>query len=121
MEHPPKQGLKPSGSVLSQSISCVLMEHPPKQGLKHKINQRPHSVVFQVLMEHPPKQGLKQSDRYEKVSVENRFNGTSTKTRIETSNSRGGRFSIRYVFNVASTKRRKWGYAKHKPKPLSIG
>ncbi len=37
-----------------------------------------------VLMEHPPKQGLKHKERFEAVSEFLSFNGTSTKTRIET-------------------------------------
>ncbi len=46
-----------------------------------------------VLMEHPPKQGLKLKSNsvYEKFidGFRNRFNGTSTKTRIETGKSEG--------------------------------
>ncbi len=35
MEHPPKQGLKPTRRRAgTQSAATVLMEHPPKQGLK---------------------------------------------------------------------------------------
>ncbi len=60
MEHPPKQGLKPKENLLDLQKKIVLMEHPPKQGLK-------------------PKQNLLG------FAKENLcFNGTSTKTRIET-------------------------------------
>ncbi len=37
-----------------------------------------------VLMEHPPKQGLKQRETVDAHKQELCFNGTSTKTRIET-------------------------------------
>ncbi len=37
-----------------------------------------------VLMEHPPKQGLKHLGADRQQRSDRRFNGTSTKTRIET-------------------------------------
>ncbi len=59
------------------------MEHPPKQGLKQTGNS--NSIRKSgVLMEHPPKQGLKLLDA-RNISLDmTGFNGTSTKTRIET-------------------------------------
>ncbi len=66
------------------SISLVLMEHPPKQGLKQLQSSDPEIQGVKVLMEHPPKQGLKPT-QYQGLPVSRRgFNGTSTKTRIET-------------------------------------
>ncbi len=60
------------------------MEHPPKQGLKHReIHCNPRQIV-RVLMEHPPKQGLKPRKYHKKEGMLWGFNGTSTKTRIET-------------------------------------
>ncbi len=42
-------------------------------------------MILKVLMEHPPKQGLKQLVKHiVKQTVAIGFNGTSTKTRIET-------------------------------------
>ncbi len=84
MEHPPKQGLKQSLFLRTDKGTTVLMEHPPKQGLKLS------GVLFcenfpKVLMEHPPKQGLKRGFVYHRIPRCNGFNGTSTKTRIETS------------------------------------
>ncbi len=74
MEHPPKQGLKPAGSGIDEGNGKrVLMEHPPKQGLKLE------------------KFGIPW------VDVEG-FNGTSTKTRIETS--RQSSLHIRRGFRV---------------------
>ncbi len=35
-------------------------------------------------MEHPPKQGLKHQERWNTIRFVGGFNGTSTKTRIET-------------------------------------
>ncbi len=61
----------------------VLMEHPPKQGLKH-IFARSINVIAKVLMEHPPKQGLKPNRKEFVLYRKECFNGTSTKTRIET-------------------------------------
>ncbi len=60
------------------------MEHPPKQGLKQNFLQVAYSTLICVLMEHPPKQGLKQHYIFAESKDESRFNGTSTKTRIET-------------------------------------
>ncbi len=62
------------------------MEHPPKQGLKppHLYNVPYHR--FGVLMEHPPKQGLKRLAATRVLVSLICFNGTSTKTRIETEN-----------------------------------
>ncbi len=68
------------------------MEHPPKQGLKHKIVSLLQKISL-VLMEHPPKQGLKHLSRAYEHMRKYGFNGTSTKTRIETS----FRFSSRKV------------------------
>ncbi len=88
MEHPPKQGLKPRNQQpKDERIYKVLMEHPPKQGLKQSKVQTTQRIVLEVLMEHPPKQGLK----YNTFSFVEKniqcFNGTSTKTRIETNTS----------------------------------
>ncbi len=59
------------------------MEHPPKQGLKlQQVGQFFETAA--VLMEHPPKQGLKLIHRLVYLKNEKSFNGTSTKTRIET-------------------------------------
>ncbi len=84
MEHPPKQGLKLHTATLAfLSKYKDLMEHPPKQGLKQQME-----VVMDAneidLMEHPPKQGLKLFSFYLDLQRKLRFNGTSTKTRIET-------------------------------------
>ncbi len=60
------------------------MEHPPKQGLKLE-NFSIRRICHNVLMEHPPKQGLKLDAAV--TILQNYvpgFNGTSTKTRIET-------------------------------------
>ncbi len=85
MEHPPKQGLK-LRILLRFRLGCnVLMEHPPKQGLKRNLMRKFGGDFAYVLMEHPPKQGLKQV--FGKVvcwNPDTGFNGTSTKTRIET-------------------------------------
>ncbi len=62
------------------------MEHPPKQGLKLEIRLGVNDSSVRVLMEHPPKQGLKLSDYDIVVQKPICFNGTSTKTRIETQN-----------------------------------
>ncbi len=61
----------------------VLMEHPPKQGLKHCEFLCVHHNR-RVLMEHPPKQGLKHRRKINRRKYVRSFNGTSTKTRIET-------------------------------------
>ncbi len=108
MEHPPKQGLKQHQSTPLFSRLCVLMEHPPKQGLKQGVvyttkkeyeivlmehppkqglKQKKHKCVSRggdVLMEHPPKQGLKRVRTAYATLPKYGFNGTSTKTRIET-------------------------------------
>ncbi len=60
------------------------MEHPPKQGLKQCENKTEEEVPDGVLMEHPPKQGLKQYFLVDIQVFSCGFNGTSTKTRIET-------------------------------------
>ncbi len=60
------------------------MEHPPKQGLKPFISSIRCNHSRKVLMEHPPKQGLKHLLLRLERPIEMRFNGTSTKTRIET-------------------------------------
>ncbi len=60
------------------------MEHPPKQGLKLQGAVQSRKAGVLVLMEHPPKQGLKLQDFNTFESVQQGFNGTSTKTRIET-------------------------------------
>ncbi len=97
MEHPPKQGLKqPFEFEYKQEKIQVLMEHPPKQGLKQSNFSSP-SKVKQVLMEHPPKQGLKQASIACVASKPEGFNGTSTKTRIET---RSGRTLTQEPFRV---------------------
>ncbi len=108
MEHPPKQGLKQTDftthKVVSPSFNGtstktrietekqhnlrgihrrVLMEHPPKQGLKPYYLNLNMDADY-VLMEHPPKQGLKLKIGFRKEIHINGFNGTSTKTRIET-------------------------------------
>ncbi len=59
------------------------MEHPPKQGLKLEILDMLQKKGG-VLMEHPPKQGLKPNHASTIFGCKPRFNGTSTKTRIET-------------------------------------
>ncbi len=59
------------------------MEHPPKQGLKHD-QRSPLPKTIAVLMEHPPKQGLKLYNTGIYFQHNPCFNGTSTKTRIET-------------------------------------
>ncbi len=83
MEHPPKQGLKRVYISTPKKNEPVLMEHPPKQGLKLvKFTDMFHKKW--VLMEHPPKQGLKQLPAKRPRPVSVGFNGTSTKTRIET-------------------------------------
>ncbi len=81
------------------------MEHPPKQGLKHlPIHHR--IMVAMVLMEHPPKQGLKHS-QYRKLRFrKTRFNGTSTKTRIETKAPQTTAGHSKVSFNGTSTKTR---------------
>ncbi len=48
-------------------------------------------------MEHPPKQGLKRKWVYRSKTQWKRFNGTSTKTRIETHNKRFHDF-VKIVF-----------------------
>ncbi len=83
MEHPPKQGLKHGETPCPNDVCCVLMEHPPKQGLKPQFRE-PRTIRIQVLMEHPPKQGLKQCSAEGSLVFTDGFNGTSTKTRIET-------------------------------------
>ncbi len=83
MEHPPKQGLKHGETPCPNDVCCVLMEHPPKQGLKPQFRE-PRTIRIQVLMEHPPKQGLKHMALCERRLEGCCFNGTSTKTRIET-------------------------------------
>ncbi len=109
MEHPPKQGLKREKQASRQTqeerfngtstktrietalpigvtkmAGEVLMEHPPKQGLK-QLGKSVRSDDWEwVLMEHPPKQGLKHHQPESGVVIEIGFNGTSTKTRIET-------------------------------------
>ncbi len=83
MEHPPKQGLKLLRLLLIAKFSQVLMEHPPKQGLK-QVACEVASADIRVLMEHPPKQGLKPSQIFSSSGSPFGFNGTSTKTRIET-------------------------------------
>ncbi len=65
-------------------ITGVLMEHPPKQGLKPNSFNVSIDKPFSVLMEHPPKQGLKPHNERKKQPRSRSFNGTSTKTRIET-------------------------------------
>ncbi len=60
------------------------MEHPPKQGLKRVRSIYGCCGKYHVLMEHPPKQGLKQLGNNRPHWMCNSFNGTSTKTRIET-------------------------------------
>ncbi len=61
------------------------MEHPPKQGLKLCFLHTYLFVETRVLMEHPPKQGLKLSNFPSgSANILCSFNGTSTKTRIET-------------------------------------
>ncbi len=85
MEHPPKQGLKQRvDAKLEQIKNGVLMEHPPKQGLKLEKVMNKLISYYWVLMEHPPKQGLKRPSRNKLRAEPRRFNGTSTKTRIET-------------------------------------
>ncbi len=85
MEHPPKQGLKRIGCNCNRcNCYMVLMEHPPKQGLKLKRRHKNGSNHSRVLMEHPPKQGLKQTTATLCDPGVKSFNGTSTKTRIET-------------------------------------
>ncbi len=72
MEHPPKQGLKQAEIYRGEVDSNVLMEHPPKQGLKHWNFER-HKPSFEG------------------------FNGTSTKTRIETDkphHAQGGKSTV---------------------------
>ncbi len=83
----------------------VLMEHPPKQGLKHNAIEKQRRRLF-VLMEHPPKQGLKQKYFATSWLVGNGFNGTSTKTRIETLRSRVQSPLQSACFNGTSTKTR---------------
>ncbi len=83
MEHPPKQGLKRENDRKSCGNEGVLMEHPPKQGLKPHNDSSPIAFCL-VLMEHPPKQGLKHKSGWSMQLVKKCFNGTSTKTRIET-------------------------------------
>ncbi len=85
MEHPPKQGLKHlERAKRDEILSRVLMEHPPKQGLKLYYIQNRYTIQVGVLMEHPPKQGLKLKPAILYFVPELSFNGTSTKTRIET-------------------------------------
>ncbi len=60
------------------------MEHPPKQGLKHVTTMEVFRRYLDVLMEHPPKQGLKPVADAQSLRLTESFNGTSTKTRIET-------------------------------------
>ncbi len=62
----------------------VLMEHPPKQGLKPCCDEEIARSLGLVLMEHPPKQGLKRRPKVLVSAFRLCFNGTSTKTRIET-------------------------------------
>ncbi len=89
MEHPPKQGLKPRPFLCTRRHYVhVLMEHPPKQGLKQSSRERISGTLAQVLMEHPPKQGLKPFHKITSKKIFPSFNGTSTKTRIETARSR---------------------------------
>ncbi len=84
MEHPPKQGLKHQLGLASTGMGIVLMEHPPKQGLKPRKRCNHSGKLQQVLMEHPPKQGLKLKPNLLILFFKSCFNGTSTKTRIET-------------------------------------
>ncbi len=60
------------------------MEHPPKQGLKLSETKCSTVPAQNVLMEHPPKQGLKHQRIWCVLGIDLSFNGTSTKTRIET-------------------------------------
>ncbi len=60
------------------------MEHPPKQGLKRYVVLKDAYGGVNVLMEHPPKQGLKHRSIDVLAIFKIGFNGTSTKTRIET-------------------------------------
>ncbi len=83
MEHPPKQGLKHRLRSQYGKAEVVLMEHPPKQGLKLGIPTQ-MNIQSEVLMEHPPKQGLKLKQTVAIATTTKCFNGTSTKTRIET-------------------------------------
>ncbi len=81
------------------------MEHPPKQGLKH-VWLNHWSAVELVLMEHPPKQGLKHQQSILDFVFGIGFNGTSTKTRIETSINRVTENPCNICFNGTSTKTR---------------
>ncbi len=70
--------------ITTEEKERVLMEHPPKQGLKHSFAKILCNFKA-VLMEHPPKQGLKQEvELGGGWQPHPGFNGTSTKTRIET-------------------------------------
>ncbi len=57
-------------------------------------------------MEHPPKQGLKLSGSAISRTSCKSFNGTSTKTRIETFPKKGLDVGIKIGFNGTSTKTR---------------
>ncbi len=80
------------------------MEHPPKQGLKHPVSEY-RCGTEPVLMEHPPKQGLKPIKKFFFDTKTNCFNGTSTKTRIETLSPEREQF-LQSRFNGTSTKTR---------------
>ncbi len=81
------------------------MEHPPKQGLKPLSRTASTFPSHPVLMEHPPKQGLKRIVLPSSWGSVTSFNGTSTKTRIETNRFC---FSLPAIlsFNGTSTKTR---------------
>ncbi len=57
-------------------------------------------------MEHPPKQGLKQKKQFCSAAKKLRFNGTSTKTRIETTIIFPTESQPQSSFNGTSTKTR---------------
>ncbi len=82
------------------------MEHPPKQGLKQATAIDIRAPVIIVLMEHPPKQGLKRGTLEKVRDVFLCFNGTSTKTRIETCVCPAVRNRYLERFNGTSTKTR---------------